>query len=177
MERTYVDITGDYYDNLDKIIDWGEDMNQNYRESLELLDPRICWISDYRLSERWKLVYGAGIGMSYLTRSNVYLITRYESPEGVLQSTKNGLAERYRFQPNLNLVLGMDYNLKFGKVGICLNGQYFIRPTVDPGERYSDDAFIFQNQYLNDEVSLRSLGIVMRYSIPLVYQVKAPEIN
>ena len=25
MKRTYVDITGDYYDNLDKIIEWGDE--------------------------------------------------------------------------------------------------------------------------------------------------------
>ena len=27
MKRTYVDITGDYYDNLDKVLDLGEEMN------------------------------------------------------------------------------------------------------------------------------------------------------
>ncbi len=27
MKRTYVDFTGDYYDNLDKILDLGEDSN------------------------------------------------------------------------------------------------------------------------------------------------------
>jgi len=27
MKRTYVDITGEYYDNLDGIIDWGEEID------------------------------------------------------------------------------------------------------------------------------------------------------
>jgi len=27
MVRTYVDITGEYYDNLDRIIDWGEEID------------------------------------------------------------------------------------------------------------------------------------------------------
>ena len=27
MVRTYVDITGDYYDNLDKIIDWVDEVD------------------------------------------------------------------------------------------------------------------------------------------------------
>ncbi len=30
MKRTYVDITGDYYDNLDKCIDWGEEIDMRF---------------------------------------------------------------------------------------------------------------------------------------------------
>ena len=37
MKRTYVDITGDYYDNLDGIIDWGEEID------LRVYDPN-SWV-------------------------------------------------------------------------------------------------------------------------------------
>jgi len=30
MKRTYVDITGDYYDNLDKCVDWGEEIDVRF---------------------------------------------------------------------------------------------------------------------------------------------------
>ena len=33
MIRTYVDITGEYYDNLDRIVDWGEEID------LRVYDP------------------------------------------------------------------------------------------------------------------------------------------
>jgi len=34
MIRTYADITGDYYDNLDRIIDWGEEID------IRVYDPK-----------------------------------------------------------------------------------------------------------------------------------------
>jgi len=39
MERTYVDITGEYYDNLDKILDLGEEIN------IRIYDPKH-WIKE-----------------------------------------------------------------------------------------------------------------------------------
>ncbi len=39
MERTYVDITGDYYDNLDKILDLEEDVK------LRVYDPKN-WVRE-----------------------------------------------------------------------------------------------------------------------------------
>jgi len=39
MIRTYVDITGEYYDNLDGIVDWGEEID------LRLYDPNH-WVKD-----------------------------------------------------------------------------------------------------------------------------------
>jgi len=30
MNRTYLDIKGSYYDNLDKIIEWGEEIDVRY---------------------------------------------------------------------------------------------------------------------------------------------------
>ncbi len=33
MNRTYVDITGEYYDNLDGIIDWGNEINLRFYDS------------------------------------------------------------------------------------------------------------------------------------------------
>jgi len=39
MVRTYVDITSDYYDNLDRIIDWGEEID------LRVYDPNN-WVKE-----------------------------------------------------------------------------------------------------------------------------------
>jgi len=39
MVRTYVDITGDYYDNLDKILDLEEEMN------IRIYDPKK-WVRE-----------------------------------------------------------------------------------------------------------------------------------
>jgi len=36
MKRTYVDIVGEYYDNLDKIIDWEYEVNKQYYDISEL---------------------------------------------------------------------------------------------------------------------------------------------
>ncbi len=40
MNRTYVDITGEYYDNLDGIIDWGNEID------LYFYDPKNVFQRD-----------------------------------------------------------------------------------------------------------------------------------
>jgi len=36
MKRTYVDILGDYYGNLDKIIDWSEEIDLRHYSQIEM---------------------------------------------------------------------------------------------------------------------------------------------
>lgn len=44
MKRTYVDFTGDYYDNLDKILDLGEDSNLRVYDAKNWLRENVIQI-------------------------------------------------------------------------------------------------------------------------------------
>jgi len=41
MKRTYVDFIGDYYDNLEKVMEWGDEIDRRVFNPKELVQEKI----------------------------------------------------------------------------------------------------------------------------------------
>jgi hypothetical protein len=69
-------------------------------------------------------------------------------------------------------LLGLATPLAEGTLSLETNLAYFFSNTVNSKLRMSDLNFIFNNQYVNDDVSLRTMMLNISYKSPIVWQVR-----
>ena len=122
------------------------------------------------ISNKLKANIGLGLGLNYLTSSNVFLETSQQ--ESKIQITRDPIAERNRMQTSLNANVGVSYTLPRGIISLDVSYMNFLTNTVVAEKRTEDMDYIFNHQYINDDVRLRMMGICLTYKVPVLWKVK-----
>ncbi len=157
---------------INHIVDNAGGWKQEYTEQQNYFITNLL-VSKYFKSKKGLQIYtGAGLSMAYLINSNVFLESTNLETGSIQQSTQDPLAYRNRLQTAGNVHLGLAYPLFQGIIGLETNVFYFFGETVNPDKRMDDLNFIFNNQYVNDDVSLRLMTINITYKVPLVYRIE-----
>lgn len=144
---------------------------QDYNEQQNYLIPNLILSKYVTLRKDLSLYGGVGFNASYLMSTNVFFeITNLETGS-VQQATQNPLDYRNKWQTAANAHLGLAFPFYQGLFGIESNYFYYFGRTVNSEKRMDDLNFIFNNQYVNDDISLRLLSFNISYKLPLVYKI------
>jgi hypothetical protein len=149
----------------------GEKQNYNEQQSYGMLNMSIQ--KHISIKERVHIFGGLGFGVGYMLSANVNLESTTIETGDLKQVSKNPIAERNKFQPCIIAVAGIGIPISKGILDIEINYAYFLSTTVKDSKRMSDLDFIFNNQYVNDDISLRTAMINLSYKIPLLWNIKS----
>jgi len=157
---------------INHIVDNAGGWKQDYTEQQNYFITNLLVSKYFKSIKDIQIYTGAGLSAAYLLNSNVFLESTNLETGSIQQSTQDPVANRNRLQTAGNLHLGIAYPLFQGIIGLETNVFYFFGETVNPDKRMDDLNFIFNNQYVNDDVSLRLMTINITYKVPLVYRIE-----
>jgi hypothetical protein len=148
----------------------GEKQNYNEQQNYGMLN--IAVQKHIAIKEKLNLFAGVGFGVGYLLTANVNLESNNLESGYIKQVSKNPIAERNKVQPSIIALAGIGIRISKGILNVEVNYAYFLSTTVKQSKRMSDLDFIFNNQYVNDDISLRTAMFNLSYKIPLLWSIK-----
>lgn len=141
--------------------------NQQYHEYQQSL-LFLPYVNFYlNLPKGLRVYSGAGIGVNYMLNAMVNLETLNELTQVSTLTSKNAIQERNRSQVITSIKFGIGYPLGKGFIGFDMSYLVSLRNMVDPSKRLSDLDFIFNNQYINDDIKLSMFMFNISYHMPL----------
>lgn len=154
------------------VVDNAGGREQSYEEQLKFITfkPGVQYI--YPINDKISFTPGGGISLNYLYQSNVFLESFDKETGNRVQSIQNPIKQRNRFQPGLFLQCGVQWPVSKGTMNIGLGRYSAFRTTVNQDKRLDDLAFIFNNQYVNDDIKLRSWSLNVQYMIPISWNIE-----
>lgn len=149
------------------------DMNWNmtYTENYRMLDFNALAKYQTTIQSSFRPYAAVGPGLGLVLRSRGLFIYNDLNSNVRDEVSTNSLGQRHLLQMSMNLNAGLQFDLDRGSVDIELSYRAFLRNTVKDSKRYDDEAFIFTTAYVSDDLRLQQLGINLKYSIPLLYDV------
>jgi hypothetical protein len=142
-----------------------------YMEKLNFLSLGLNGKKFIPVSDKLKLFGGLNVSLSNLTQSKVtVLTTNYISGNYAIES-KEALTEKNKIQPNFGFNAGLSYELSRGRVMFDFGYQLFSNTTFNEAKRLEDIDFIFDTQYINDDIKMKFFTFNISYSIPLNYYI------
>ena len=158
--------------SINHIVDNAGGWKQNYTEQQNYFSLLLNGQKHFKVGSKFSVYAGLGIGFNYLYSTNVFFEATNNETKTLQQSTQNPIDARNRFQTCANGLLGTTIPLPQGSLSIEANFGYYFGTTVNPDKRMSDSDFIFNNQYINDDVSLRMMMVNVCYKIPVVWDIR-----
>jgi len=144
--------------------------SKNYQEDLRFMDFNLGVKQDINI-RNMDLFAGIDAGLMVLNQSNVTVNSLVNSPESFKVDTKEALSERNKMQPHIGLFAGVSFLLERGKFDVEVGYNLFLSNTVIDSERMSDIDFIFDSQYINDDIKLGLYTLNLVYSLPINYRI------
>jgi tetratricopeptide (TPR) repeat protein len=145
--------------------------SKNYKENIRFLDFTLGLNKDFQISKKINIFAGLDAGLMVVTQANVAITSLVSSPESYKVDTKNAIDERNTMQPHAGLVTGVSYELERGRFDVEVGYNFFFTNTVIDAKRMSDIDFIFDSQYINDDIKLGLYTLNLVYSLPLNYKI------
>ena len=145
--------------------------SKNYTENIQFFTVNIGVKKDFGINKKVDVFGGLDAGLMLLNSSFVTVTSLVNSPESFKVDTKNAIDERNKLQPHLGLVAGLSYELERGKFDVEIGYNLFFTNTVIGSERMSDIDFIFDSQYINDDLKLGLYTLNLVYTLPLNYRI------
>lgn len=175
MIKSNISISADVMMNgfsINQKIDNAGGWSQNYIEDQQATLMNLSCNYYKKISEKMQVYGGIGIGVNYITSALVNLESVNLQTGETFQSTKDALNERNTLPIYASFKLGVAYQSRVGKLGIDCSYLNFFTNTVNKDTRYNDQNFIFNNQYVNDDISMRMMLINISYKTPLKWLIK-----
>lgn len=140
---------------------------QSYKESQQylLLLPNITFT--VHLPNNIKAYSGAGLGMNFMLNAMVNIETKNEITGVSTVNSKDAIDERNRAQFCSSIKIGFGIPVGKGMVAVDMSYMVFFRNLMDETKRYSDLSFIFNNQYINDDIKLTMFMFNLSYQMPI----------
>lgn len=145
---------------------------QTYNETQQYVSLNLSATYSQKVYKELHLNAGAGFGFNSLLNSRVYLELENKETLSIQQATKNATDERNALQTFGSLKAGLAYQANFGTFGLEASYFYFFNTTVNPDKRMNDKNFIFNNQYVNDDISIRMFVLNLSYKMPLFWSIR-----
>lgn len=149
---------------------------QKYQESQQYLGLQLD--GKYYLPKSFgklKPYAGLGLRLNYMLSAQVNMESESNEMHTIFQATKDALSERNTLQFFSALKLGVSYPATIGYFSFDISYVYFFRNTVAADKRLDDQNFIFNNQYVNDDISLRTWMFNISYKMPLQWSIQYTE--
>jgi tetratricopeptide (TPR) repeat protein len=144
---------------------------KTYKENMGFYNISIGLNKYYKINKKLEGFTGIEIGTMYLYKANVSVTSINFSPESSKIDTKNAIEERNKIQPHFGILSGVSYNLERGKIDFEMGYNFFTNTTVINSKRMNDTNFIFDSQYINDDIKLGLFTFNFTYSLPLKYRI------
>ena len=157
---------------INHIIDDAGGWTQDYEEQQNYIGLNLAAVKRMRLLKALDWYAGIGVALNYLTQSHVSIEATNIDTKTIQQATQNAKTSRNMIQPALLLVSGITMPLGKGDLGIDLGYQNFLKNTVDKEKRLVDLNFVFNNQYLNDDIKLRSFMFNISYKFTVLWKIQ-----
>jgi opacity protein-like surface antigen len=173
--RPSISINADFLSNglgINHIIDSAGGYRQTYNEQQNYFLSHFSARYHLNLGKQLQLYAGAGVGFGYLLTTNVFFESTNLVTGAVQQATQDPINSRNRFQTSVNGLFGFAIPMSSGTFGVEGGFAYFFNTTVNSSKRMDDLNFIFNNQYVNDDVSLRLTMINLCYKFPFKWNVR-----
>ena len=145
---------------------------QNYEETQQYFLFNLSTDYHQKIYKNLSAYCGIGYGVNSLLNSKVYFESENIETHSVQLATKDAVAERIKSQPFASFKIGLQYPVGKGFFSIDASYLYFMKNTVDANKRMNDLNFIMNNQYINDDISLRMMMINFSYKMPLMWSIK-----
>jgi hypothetical protein len=130
------------------------------------------WGNYYIIKGKWAFSTGLGLGVNYLTTAIANFESHSEENTNNSQASKNSVDERTHLQPTINVKVGVSYEAYAGTFGLELGYAGFLRNVVDSEKRFSNQEWIFNNQYVSSDYSLDAVVINLSYKLPLKMMIR-----
>lgn len=156
---------------INHIIDSAGGWKQNYNEQQNYLMLNLSGQKYFTITKKLQVHAGIGFGFAYLNSANVFLESTNNETKSLQQATQNPIDSRNKFQTSANGIVGLSTPLSQGMLSLETNFSYFFGTTVNPDKRMDDLNFIFNNQYVNDDISLRLMMVNLSYKFPLIWGI------
>ncbi|MFM9944629.1 MAG: outer membrane beta-barrel protein [Bacteroidia bacterium] len=156
---------------INHVLDNAGGWQQNYNEQQNYIMLNLSGQKQFNITKKLGVYAGAGFGFGYLNSANVFLESTNNETKSLQQATQNPIDSRNKFQTSANGIIGLSMPVAQGMVSLETNFSYFFGTTVNPDKRMDDLNFIFNNQYVNDDVSLRLMMVNLSYKFPLIWGI------
>lgn len=157
---------------INHIVDNAGGWKQEYTEQQNYFMTNLLISKYFKPLKGIQFYAGAGISAAYLLNTNVFLESTNLETGSTQQATQDPIDYRNRLQTAGNVHLGLAYPFFQGIIGIETNYLHFFGVTVNEDKRMDDLNFIFNNQYVNDDISLRLMTINLTYKLPVVWRIE-----
>jgi hypothetical protein len=157
---------------VDHIIENAGGLEQHYSEQQNYYMISASLIKYFTVTRMLTVHAGMGAGAGILGNDNVSLEAIDTKSGNIQQSTKDALTERNGFQPFLLCRIGISYPA--GPAVLCLDAAYehYMRNTVKSSQRMNDIDFIFNNEYINDDIRYRNILISLALKFPVKWSIR-----
>ena len=157
---------------INHIVDNAGGWKQEYSEQQNYFVTNLLLSKYLRPMNGLQLYGGVGLSAAYLLNTNVFLESTNLETGSTQQATQDPLAYRNKLQTAGNAHIGLAYPFFQGVIGLEANYFHFFGNTVNENKRMDDLNFIFNNQYVNDDVSLRLMSINLTFKLPMVWRIE-----
>jgi hypothetical protein len=157
---------------INHIIDNAGGWKQNYNEQQNYFLLNLSGQKHFKVTKNLGAYVGLGFGVGYMASSNVFFESTHLETKLTQQSTQNPIQTRNRLQTNINGVAGASLGVAQGLLSLESNVCYFLGKTVNPDKRMDDLNFIMNNQYVNDDIHLRTIMVNVSYKLPLIWKIQ-----
>ncbi len=158
---------------INHIVDSAGGEKQEYNEQQNYGMLNLSFQKHIAIKEVLFLHAGLGIGLGYLYRANIDLESTTLKTQSLRQVSKDPIEERNKFQPSLLFMGGAGFPVSKGILSVDVSYNYFFNTTVKSSARMNDLDFIFNNQYVNDDISLRTMMVSLTYKFPLLWRIQS----
>lgn len=157
---------------IQHVLDNAGGREQIYEEQLRSVTIGTGARYSYKLNNTFSLTPGGGMNFNFLHRSNVFFESVDNETGDRVQSIQTPIKQRNKFQPGLSLSCGLQFPVSKGMLNCGISGNAALRSTVNKEKRLDDLTFIFNNQYVNDDIKLRTWTLFIQYQIPISWYIK-----
>lgn len=114
---------------------------------------------------------GAGVGLGWMNAADVFMESSNIQTESIQLATRDAIADRNRLQLSGQVKISASRPLDVGMVALDLGFSYYFSTTVNPENRLNDLNFIYNNQYINDDIRMRPVWLNVKYLLPINWEI------
>jgi hypothetical protein len=157
--------------SIDHELNSPSNWRQSYTEQLRFYQISVGAKKYFPLYKDLRVFGGVELGVNMMNYSQVFIEFENLNNSTIELHTKDGLDERNKMQPYYGIQAGISYPLERGTIGLELGYNFYTNTTVDEGKRMEDQNFIFNTQYINDDIKMRLFTVNLIYTIPISYSI------
>ncbi len=125
----------------------------------------------YPIYNTIKLTGGVGLGINYMQNASVNFEANGIETPSYIQSSSVVLEERNRAQIVGSIHLGISIPIEIATLDMDMSYLHYFSTTIDPDMRMNNTNFIYNYQYIHDDIKLRSLLLNISLKMPLQWRI------